>query len=117
MGNIQLKDIKTLKEVADKYKIPIKTLQFRLKNLEEGIDYKKLGKRQPTILTPLGVEKLINNVVKSNKRKTKLNQTEFIKEYERFKNKEYGKITTHDFAKILGISYTTLYQYIKKYDL
>lgn len=58
MSKINLKDIKTLNEVSILYDIPLKTLQSRLKNLEEEIDYKRLGKRQATILTPSGIEKI-----------------------------------------------------------
>ena len=64
MRNIQLKDIKTLREVAEEYNIPFTTLQYRLENLKEGIEYRKLGKRQPTILTPEGAKKLINGLNK-----------------------------------------------------
>ncbi|HBJ1645893.1 hypothetical protein FDB50_15345 [Clostridium botulinum] len=58
---MKLKDLKTLTEVAEEYNISIKTLQSRLKYLEENIEYKKLGKRQPTLLTPEGVNKIIKN--------------------------------------------------------
>lgn len=56
---MNIKDIKTLSEISEEYNIPVKTLQSRLKNLDEGIDYKRLGKRQPTILSPNGIRKLI----------------------------------------------------------
>lgn len=56
---MQLKDIKTLTEVSREYNIPFTTLQHRLKNLKENEDYKGLGKRMPTILTPGGVNKII----------------------------------------------------------
>jgi len=60
---MKLTDIKTLQEVARDYNISFHTLQTRLgsKNLNmiEGIDYKKLGSRQPTLLSPSGVEKII----------------------------------------------------------
>ena len=56
---LKLSNIKTLTEVSEIYKIPLKTLQSRLKNLEENIDFKRLGKRQPTILTPKGIKKII----------------------------------------------------------
>ncbi len=58
-GIMELSDIKTLTEVSELYQIPLKTLQSRLSRLEEGIDYKRLGKRQPTLLSPLGIEKII----------------------------------------------------------
>jgi hypothetical protein len=57
---MELKDIKTLTEVSIQYEIPLKTLQSRLKHLEEDIDYKRLGKKQPTILSPKGIKKIIN---------------------------------------------------------
>lgn len=57
---MQLTDIKTLKEVSELYGIPLKTLQSRLNRLEEGIEYKRLGKRQATLLSPQGIEKIIS---------------------------------------------------------
>ena len=56
---MELSDIKKLTEVAEQYNIPVETLRSRLKNLEKDIDYKILGERQPTLLTPKGVEKII----------------------------------------------------------
>ena len=53
-----LSDIKTLAEVSEQYKIPLKTLQSRLKNLEENIDYRKLGKGQSTLLSLQGIAKI-----------------------------------------------------------
>ena len=41
---------------------------------------------------------------------------EFIKEYEKFKNGAYGKISALQFAKIQGIGRATLYKYIKIYE-
>ena len=52
---MKLKDIKTLTEVSVLYKIPLKTLQSRLKNLEENVEYKRLGRGQSTILSPDGI--------------------------------------------------------------
>lgn len=64
---MKLEDIKTLQEVAREYDIPFPTLQTRLKlksyNMIENVDYKKLGKRLPTLLSPSGIDKII----KSNK--------------------------------------------------
>lgn len=37
---------------------------------------------------------------------------DFIKEYDKFKNGEYGSITSTKFAKMLGIGRSTLYKYI-----
>jgi len=61
--NMKLSDVKTLQDVSREYNIPFSTLQTRLKNkklgLIEGNDYKLLGKRLPTLLTPTGIEKII----------------------------------------------------------
>jgi DNA invertase Pin-like site-specific DNA recombinase len=40
----------------------------------------------------------------------------FIKEYKKFKNGEYGKISALQFAKIQGIGRSTLYKYINIYE-
>lgn len=40
----------------------------------------------------------------------------FIKEYKKFRNGEYGNISSTSFAKMLGIGRSTLYKYIKIYD-
>jgi hypothetical protein len=56
---MELSDITILKEVSETYGIPLKTLQDRLKRLDENVDYKKFGKRNTTILSPTGVEKII----------------------------------------------------------
>ena len=59
---LKLSDIKTLTEVSVQYGIPLKTLQSRLSQLKEDTEYKRLGKRQATILTPQGIEKIINKL-------------------------------------------------------
>ncbi|MCB2292431.1 recombinase family protein [Clostridium algoriphilum] len=41
---------------------------------------------------------------------------DFIKEYKKFKNGEYGKISALQFAKIQGIGRSTLYKYINIYE-
>lgn len=51
-------NIKTLTEVSEQYDIPLKTLQSRLTRITEGIECKKLGKRQPTLLSPEGILKI-----------------------------------------------------------
>ncbi|WP_307993082.1 hypothetical protein [uncultured Clostridium sp.] len=56
---MDLKDIKTLRQVSKEYNIPITTLQSRLIYLIENVDYKKLGAGQGTILSPEGIEKII----------------------------------------------------------
>lgn len=59
---MRLSDIKTLQEVSREYLIPFPTLQTRLElksfGLIEGVDYKKLGKRLPTLLSPSGIKKI-----------------------------------------------------------
>ena len=40
----------------------------------------------------------------------------FAKEYEKFKNNEYGKMSATAFAKMLGIGRSTLYKYINIYE-
>lgn len=40
----------------------------------------------------------------------------FIKEYNKFKNGEYGNITSSGFAKMIGIGRSTLYKYINVYE-
>ena len=41
---------------------------------------------------------------------------DFIKEYEKFKNGAYGKISAMGFAKMIGIGRATLYKYIDIYN-
>lgn len=55
---MKLKDIKTLVEVSEIHNIPLKTLQSRLKHLNEDVEYKKLGRGQSTILSPKGINKI-----------------------------------------------------------
>jgi hypothetical protein len=57
---VQLRDLQKLTDVAKIYDVDRRLLDYRLKFLDENIDYKKLGNRQPTILTPSGVEKILN---------------------------------------------------------
>lgn len=53
-------EVKTLGEVAKEYNKSLQTLHSRLKHLIEHEDYRKVpGKRQPVLLTPAGVEKII----------------------------------------------------------
>lgn len=40
----------------------------------------------------------------------------FIKEYKKFKNGNYGKMSALAFAKMMGIGRSTLYKYIKLYE-
>lgn len=62
---MDLKDIKTLSDVSKEYDIPVITLKKRLElesyNMIEGVDYKKLGARMPTLLSPSGVNKIVQN--------------------------------------------------------
>lgn len=41
---------------------------------------------------------------------------DFIKEYSKFKNGDYGKMSALGFAKMIGIGRSTLYKYIKLYE-
>lgn len=54
-----INDVKTLQEVARENNIKFSTLQSRLKYLDEGVDYRKLGKRMPTLLWPSGITKIL----------------------------------------------------------
>lgn len=62
---LKLSDIKTLREVSEETGIYIKTLLKRIDlksyNMIEGIDFRKLGKRQPIILSPEGIKKITKN--------------------------------------------------------
>lgn len=40
----------------------------------------------------------------------------FVKEYKKFKNGDYGKMSAQGFAKMIGIGRSTLYKYIKLYE-
>lgn len=42
---------------------------------------------------------------------------DFIKEYAKFKNGEYGNMSAMSFAKMIGIGRSTLYKYIKLYEI
>lgn len=59
---LTLESVTTLQEVSREYNIPPTTLRTRieLKNFDmiEGEDYKKLGERMPTLLSPSGVKKI-----------------------------------------------------------
>lgn len=67
---MDLKDVKTLRQVSEESGIYIKTLQKRLdsKNVGmlEGEDFIRLGDRQPVLLSPAGVKKITEegNIVK-----------------------------------------------------
>jgi DNA invertase Pin-like site-specific DNA recombinase len=41
---------------------------------------------------------------------------EFIKEYTKFKNGKYGKMSASSFAKMIGIGRSTLYKYIRLFE-
>lgn len=59
---LQLKDVKTIRQLAEETGISVKTLTVRLKlksrNMIENEDYKRLGPRQSIILSPEGIEKI-----------------------------------------------------------
>lgn len=63
---MDLNAIKTLRQVSKESGIPIKTLQTRLNlpsfNMVEGEDFKKLGDRQPILLSPQGIRKITKRV-------------------------------------------------------
>ncbi|ABG87896.1 hypothetical protein CPR_C0047 [Clostridium phage phiSM101] len=60
---MKLKDIKTLREVAKENNISVFTLKTRLESknfgLIDGEDFKKLGDRQPILLSPSGIKKIL----------------------------------------------------------
>lgn len=60
---MKLKDIKTLREVALENNIDPHTLKKRLNyksfELIEGEDFKRLGERQPILLSPSGIKKIL----------------------------------------------------------
>lgn len=60
--SISAKDVKTLKEVADESGINVKTLRSRLYKLEEGVEYRSLGERNPTIIMPGAINKITYDV-------------------------------------------------------
>jgi len=59
---MKLLDIKTLQDVSIEYGISINTLKSRLKltsfGLIQDVDYRRMGKGQNVLLTPLGVRKI-----------------------------------------------------------
>ena len=59
---MKLFEIKTLQEVSLEYKIPVSTLKTRLTltsfELIENIDFRRMGKGQGVLLSPIGVEKI-----------------------------------------------------------
>lgn len=62
-GKFTLKDVKSLQQISDLYNIPVPTLMTRLtskkRNLIEDVDYKRMGKGQGIIFSPVGIEKII----------------------------------------------------------
>lgn len=70
-----LNDIKTLQDISKEIGISVKTLQGRLAlksfNMIEGEDYKKLGERQPTIFSNIGVKKIRGDFKQLDLRKLK----------------------------------------------
>jgi len=59
---MDLTDILTLQEISSIYNIPVTTLQGRLLlksfNLIEDEDYRKLGKGQSILFSPIGIKKI-----------------------------------------------------------
>lgn len=68
---MNLSDIKTLREVSEETGIYVKTLQKRLElksyGMIEGEDFKRLGERQPILLSPSGIKKITQDKGKCNK--------------------------------------------------
>lgn len=68
------------------------------------------------------VERINQGLQAARARGTKLGRPniylskEFIREYEKFKNGTYGKMTAIGFAKMIGIGRATLYKYINIYE-
>jgi len=60
---MQLKDIKTVHEVASENNISRQTLLSRIESLElkEGVEIRKLGRRMPILLSPEGVRKILKS--------------------------------------------------------
>lgn len=60
--HMDLKDIKTLREISKETGLPESTIKARLKSkargMQEGIHYRRLGPRMPIIFSPEGVERL-----------------------------------------------------------
>ncbi|NMF04585.1 hypothetical protein ACUH7Y_09700 [Clostridium beijerinckii] len=76
---MELKDIKTIQEVADEYNISRQTLHGRLKNLQEGIEYRRLGERQPILLSPEGVKKIVKSTIEDYENMSKEQLINIIK--------------------------------------
>lgn len=59
---LTLESVTTLQEVSKAYNIPPTTLRTRLElrsfDMIEGEDYKRLGDRMPTLLSPVGIKKI-----------------------------------------------------------
>ena len=59
---MKLSDIKTLKQISNEHNIPVVTLKKRIKlksfDMIENEDYRSLGPRQATLLSPEGIEKI-----------------------------------------------------------
>jgi hypothetical protein len=72
----------TLSEVAKNFDIPLETLRSRLKNLIKGTDYRKTeGNKQPIILTPIGVAKIINVAIENNTKYYKLKNNSITRHF------------------------------------
>lgn len=60
---MKLKDIKTLRDLARESDISVFTLKTRLESKSFGLieeeDYLKLGDRQPILLSPSGIKKIL----------------------------------------------------------
>ncbi|MFL0167632.1 hypothetical protein ACJDTP_21400 [Clostridium sp. WILCCON 0112] len=66
--------------MADEYNISRQTLHGRLKNLQEGIEYRRLGERQPILLSPEGVKKIVKSTIEDYENMSKEELINIIKE-------------------------------------
>ena len=107
---MKLTDIKTIHEVSKEFNIPVPTLNARLKltsfDLIENVDFRRMGKGQGVLLSPIGVEKIIK--IKRN------SPQDFEQHYVKWKNKEE---TVVEIAKLLNINQSTFYRFVQIYEL
>jgi len=59
---MKLNEVRNLKQISEEYDIKVETLKKRIKlksfDMIEGEDYILQGERQPTLLSPEGIEKI-----------------------------------------------------------
>lgn len=59
LGYVKLSDLLKLSKVAEDNNVNRRVLDYRLKFFKEGVDYIRLGSRQPTLLTPYCAERIL----------------------------------------------------------